>query len=230
MKPRAHVVTVATAAILLAAAPALAAGWTATGTAAASAKADSLSAPTAATAGSATSSTLTVSVTTKPATGPTPTTYRVDRTSPGTATGVCTITATAGTGSCTDTGLSPGTPYQYAIYSRIGTNWISSGSTGASGSTVTVTIINPTATSQESIKHGNTATFTITGTGFQNGIGVTGVTAGTGFTVNTVTWVDAQHLSVNVTAGNGSKMGTYDLTVTNPDGSTATSKNSMVNA
>jgi hypothetical protein len=69
--------------------------------------------------------------------------------------------------------------------------------------------------------------FNIIGTGFVNGatVSISG-----GFTVNSVTFTSATILSVNVkaNAGNPNK-GTFDLTVTNPDGGTVTSAQSMVN-
>lgn len=135
MKARAHVVMAATAAIILAAVPAIASSWSATGSAVASSQANSLSAPNTATVGSATPSTLTISVKVAPNSGPTPTAYRVDMTSPGTNENVCTITAVAGVGNCTNSGLSAGTTYTYAVYSQIGTKWISAGSASGSGTT-----------------------------------------------------------------------------------------------
>jgi len=89
------------------------------------------------------------------------------------------------------------------------------------------TITFPTASSQEVVTHNATATFTITGTGFQSG---TTVTVSGGFTINSVTYVDASHISVNVTALGGGFKGTYDLTVTNLDGGSRTSTGSMKNA
>jgi hypothetical protein len=110
----------------------------------------------------------------------------------------------------------------------------SSGLTGATSSAFNVTsisaptITSPTSGSPETVAHGSQATFTITGANFASGAVVT---VSGGFTVNTVTWVDASHISVTVTAGNGNNSkGTWALTLTNPDAGTATSSNSMVNS
>ncbi|MCU1443288.1 MAG: hypothetical protein JWQ59_1438 [Cryobacterium sp.] len=52
--------------------------------------------------------------------GPTPTGYRVDRTTPA-GTGVCTPSFTVGTStwSCSDSGLTAGTPYEYKVYALL---------------------------------------------------------------------------------------------------------------
>jgi hypothetical protein len=89
------------------------------------------------------------------------------------------------------------------------------------------TITFPTSSSQKVVANGTSTTFTITGTNFVSGatVSISG-----GFTVNTLTFVDSSHLSVNVTANNGGgARGSYNLTVKNPDGGSATSVNSMVN-
>jgi prepilin-type N-terminal cleavage/methylation domain-containing protein len=91
-------------------------------------------------------------------------------------------------------------------------------------------ITSPTNSSQQTIPNGNTATFTITGSGFQAGLTVS-IAGGGVFTNLSWTFVDSGHISVTVTAknGNGSR-GTSSITVTNPDGGTVTSSNSIVNA
>ena len=56
------------------------------------------------------------------------------------------------------------------------------------------------------------------------------VGAANGFTVVSTTFVSSTQLTVQVTARNGAGFrGTYNLTVTNPDGGTATSVGSIVN-
>jgi hypothetical protein len=86
-------------------------------------------------------------VTTKPSTGPTPTSYQVDRTAPTTASPACNITVlTNGLGNCTDSGpLTPGTPYTYSVKSKIGTNWVSATTlTGVTGTTTSADTTAPT--------------------------------------------------------------------------------------
>jgi hypothetical protein len=89
------------------------------------------------------------------------------------------------------------------------------------------TITFPTSSSKQTVTNGQTVTFTITGTGFVNGAIVT---ISGGFTVNSATFTDSTHLSVNVKANSGNpNKGTFDLTVTNPDAGWVTSIGSMVN-
>jgi len=83
------------------------------------------------------------------------------------------------------------------------------------------TITLPSFTHPEDVVDGTSATFNITGTGFVTGATVT---ISGGFTVNSVTFNSATSLAVNVTA---TAKGTYNLTVTNPDGGAATSNASM---
>lgn len=114
--------------------------WVAASTAATgSAAAATLGAPTAATS-AVTATSVTVTVTAMPASGPHPSSYRVDRTAPGTTvTGVCTISAA--TGSCNDPAPAQGQVNQYAVYSRLGTNWVA-----ASPATVSATVPSADAT------------------------------------------------------------------------------------
>lgn len=84
----------------------------------------------------------------------------------------------------------------------------------------------PTSASQETVKHGNNATFTVTGTGFASGAIVS--TSGGHFTVTSWSWTDSSHISVTVNAVT-SNQGIDSLVVTNPDGGTLTSSSSMVN-
>lgn len=188
-----------------------------------------------ATVGSASSSTLTISVTGAPTSGPVPTAYRVDRTSsvaPGPATGVCTIAATGGLGSCTDTALSAGTPYSYAIYSQIGSKWISSGSTAASGATA-VAISSPKITSPskgnpKTISHTGSTAFTIVGTNFD--VGVTVSTSDSHYAVISSSRTSSTAISVTMTNTTGNNGNSFaDLIVTNPDGGSDTAMAALAN-
>jgi hypothetical protein len=122
--------------------------WTATATTATqSVPTDVITAPVAATATAASTTSMTIAVTTKPSTGPTPTSYQVDRTAPTTASPACNITVlTNGLGNCTDSGpLTPGTPYTYSVKSKIGTNWVSATTlTGVTGTTTSADTTAPT--------------------------------------------------------------------------------------
>jgi hypothetical protein len=66
----------------------------------------------------------------------------------------------------------------------------------------------------------------VTGSNFASGavVSISG-----GFTVNSTTFVSASELLVKVDAGHGFEVGTYNLTVTNPDGGSATSEKSIEN-
>jgi hypothetical protein len=76
----------------------------------------------------------TIKVTAAPSSGPTPSSYRVDRVSPSPAQGVCTISAV--NNSCNDSGASALSSNTYAVYSLLGTNWVSS-----SHGSVTTTVL-----------------------------------------------------------------------------------------
>jgi hypothetical protein len=97
--------------------------WTVSSSGAAgSAAADSLGVPTVTTS-DVTASNVTVNVTAAPTSGPTPTSYRVDRTAPGaTVTGICSITGS--TGNCADPNPTAGSPNSYSVYGQIGTSWV----------------------------------------------------------------------------------------------------------
>ena len=97
----------------------------------------------------------------------------------------CKITGTAGTYtlSATASGLTSDTSGTFAI-------------------SAAPTITFPTTWSQESIPNGNTATFTIVGTGFQSGLTVS-IAGGGDFNGLSFTFVDSSHISVTVTAQNG---------------------------
>jgi hypothetical protein len=105
--------------------------WTVASTGAAgSAAVDSLGAAATVSTSNVTATSVSINVDAKPATGPTPTSYRVDRTAPSAAPSVCTITG--GTGSCVDSNPVLGVTNTYAVYSRLGTSWVSATSATAS--------------------------------------------------------------------------------------------------
>ena len=90
------------------------------------------------------------------------------------------------------------------------------------------TITSPNSTTPAIVPNGTSLPVTIIGTGFQSGATVT--ISGNGFTLNSTTFVSSSQLTINVTAKNGNGFkGTYDLTVTNPDGGLVTSAGSIVN-
>lgn len=123
---------VAAIAVMAAAAPALAAAWSVAGAGLGSASATVLAAPTV-TSSSSTATAATISVTAAPAAGPTPSSYRVDRTAPVAAASVCTISGA--TGSCSDTSPTPGVSNAYAVFSRVGSAWVA-----ATAATTSVTV------------------------------------------------------------------------------------------
>jgi hypothetical protein len=105
--------------------------WTVASTGAAgTAAVDSLGAPATVSTSNVSAASVTVNVDAKPNAGPTPTSYRVDRTAPSAAPSVCTITG--GTGSCVDSNPVLGVTNTYAVYSRLGTSWVSATSATAS--------------------------------------------------------------------------------------------------
>lgn len=139
--------------------------WAATGSGTGAVASNHLAAPSAGNANTVTASSVTVAVTTKPSTGPTPTAYRVDRTSsaaPGAATAVCVITATNGLGSCTDNsaGLTPNTTYTYAVFSKIGASWTSGSSLAVSGTTAAPSDSTPPTLTQNCPTTGHAAYLT----------------------------------------------------------------------
>jgi hypothetical protein len=86
------------------------------------------------------------------------------------------------------------------------------------------TIASPSATTPQIVTHSTTASFSITGTNFESGAKVA---AGAGFGTATVTFVSSTQLKVSIKAN--TVKGTYDLTVTNPDGTKVVSTGAMVN-
>ena len=125
------------------------AAWTTTGGGTGSVSATTLNPPPSATATGASPTTVLVSVPAAPSTGAPPSGYRVDRTSPSAASGVCTITGS--TGSCT--AAASGTGAQtYSVVSLRGAfpAWTSTALTGVTGTPTgatppTVAVSQPTA-------------------------------------------------------------------------------------
>jgi hypothetical protein len=99
------------------------------------------------------------------------------------------------------------------------TNPDSGSATRAGGFTVnaapSVTSVNPSSRAQ-----GLTQNVTITGTGFANGAVV--AFSGGGINVNSTTFNTGISLTANITIAAGATLGTHDVTVTNPDGGSAT--------
>jgi hypothetical protein len=90
-------------------------------------------------------------------------------------------------------------------------------------------ISTPTSSFQSRVKiaHGTASSeFKVTGSGFVSGatVSISG-----GFTVNSTTFVNAGELKVKVQAEGASGKGRYDVTVTNPDGGSDTSEESIEN-
>ncbi|MGQ0467097.1 MAG: beta strand repeat-containing protein [Sporichthyaceae bacterium] len=149
--------TAVTTLLALAAAGPAWAYWTVNSSAATgSAAAATLGAPTASAA--QTLSAATITVTAKPASGPDPAGYRVDRISPTAATGVCTITGT--TGSCTDPGFSA-LGNTYRVFATLGTNWVA-----ATGTTTVSSVISTayTVTAPANATAGTSFNLTVTAT------------------------------------------------------------------
>ena len=124
----------AVAAVALCAGVAMAA-WTTAGTGTGFAKGATAQPPATASAAQTAGSThnsLTVTWT-APASGPAPTSYRVDRTSPAgqAATGVCSGLVL----SCVDGGRTPSTSYVYNVFALVGTHWVSTARATAAVST-----------------------------------------------------------------------------------------------
>ena len=97
------------------------------------------------------------------------------------------------------------------------------GSNATSGPIFTVTgALNVNSVSPSSLGQGvSNQTLSVTGTGFVNGATVT--FSGSGITVNSSTYVSATAINVNVSVSDSAPSGTRTITVTNPDGSNATS-------
>ena len=90
-------------------------------------------------------------------------------------------------------------------------------------------ITSPTSSfgSRVKITHGTSSEFKVTGSNFVSGatVSISG-----GFTVNSTTFVNSGELKVKVQAEGSSQKGRYDVTVTNPDGGSETSEESIENS
>ncbi|HET7844274.1 MAG TPA: hypothetical protein VFL14_09005, partial [Xanthomonadales bacterium] len=89
--------------------------------------------------------------------------------------------------------------------------------------------------SPTSVDQGTTTNITLTGTGFYNPpagidacrVAIAASAAGTGVTINTVTFNSATSLTLNVTVGASAATGARSLTVTNPDAQAASNTNCL---
>lgn len=119
--------------------------WTVASTGAAgTAAVDSLGAPATVSTSNVSATSVTINVDAKPGSGPTPTSYRVDRTAPSSATGVCTITGS--TGSCVDASAVRGQTNTYAIRSLLGASWVSGTAATTSANVPSTDTTAPTTT------------------------------------------------------------------------------------
>jgi hypothetical protein len=84
----------------------------------------------------------------------------------------------------------------------------------------TVVKITATSTSPSALARGATQNVSVIGTNFVSGATV--LFSGTGITLNSTTFVDASHLTANVTIGGAATSGARNVTVTNPDAIAAT--------
>jgi prepilin-type N-terminal cleavage/methylation domain-containing protein len=80
----------------------------------------------------------------------------------------------------------------------------------------TVTSLSPSSRGQGA----SSQTITVTGTNFQNG--ATASFSGSGITVNSTSFTNSTHLSVNITVAGNATAGAYDITVVNADGGIGT--------
>ena len=86
------------------------------------------------------------------------------------------------------------------------------------------TVTSPSTASPQIVTHSTTASFSIIGTNFESGAKVA---ASGGFGTATVTFVNSTQLNVTIKAN--TTRGTYNLTVTNPDGSKVVATGAIVN-
>jgi hypothetical protein len=149
------------------------------------------------------------------------------------------------------TSLSPSSRGQGATSQNItinGANFVAGGSLASSfgaGITVNSTVTNgngrvgtkvsaftvnagPGAVSvnPSTLGHGISSNVAITGSGFVNGAGLDS-DFGAGVTVNSTTWVSATQVTANITVTPGAALGSRSVTVTNPDGGSATANNAF---
>ncbi len=87
-------------------------------------------------------------------------------------------------------------------------------------------ITSPTSSSRFKLAHNSSGTLKVGGSNFASGavVSISG-----GFSVNSTTFTSATELVAKVEAGHGFETGLYSMTVTNPDGGSATSANSVEN-
>jgi hypothetical protein len=218
--------------------------WTVASTGAAgSAAVDSLGAAATVSTSNVTATSVSINVDAKPATGPTPTSYRVDRTAPSAAPSVCTITG--GTGSCVDSNPVPGVTNTYAVYSRLGTSWVSASSATASAN---VPAVDTTPPSLVSITRGASTTnptnagplsFTVTFsepvTGVtaarfalaSSGTGGTSPSIGTPSPVGGTSPATAWTVAVSTTGTTGTNSGSIGLSMSSTTGVTDAATNAM---
>jgi hypothetical protein len=210
MRRQVVVATIAGAAVLVAG-PAFAlwnASVNATSTTALAAA--GVQAPTTAAANAASSTSMSVTVTGVPSSGVVPTAFRVLR--GGTTVSGCDSLAINAT--CTDPGLAPGTQYTYAVYGRVGTNWVSTTSASAQGTTTAAPAWFSSAATSSTINAGQTASWTVVFTQPVSGVttnnftvtNTSGTAAGTlasatasGGTIPNTTWT----VTSNTVAGSG---------------------------
>ena len=100
---------------------------------------------------------------------------------------------------------------------QVWTNFVVDARGQLSASAFRVTAVSPSSLGQGV----SNQTLSVTGTGFVNGATVT--FSGSGITVNSSTYVSATAINVNVSVSDSAPSGTRTITVTNPDGSNATS-------
>ena len=142
----------------------------------------------------------------------------------GSVTGLGSVSATGGLASDSVTGNAAGSVTLSASAT------LTQGATNSNPLTITVTaaptISFPTTASPYNAGHNaGVETLHITGTNFQSGLSVT---ANGAFTINSIGSVTATSITVTLT-GSGGTNATGSLTVTNPDGGTVTTTNSLNN-
>lgn len=165
MRRRSAVIAALAAGTVLVPAPVWA-YWNSTSTSPGAARAGSLAAPaiTVAMNGAA----VRISVTTAPPGGPTPTSYRVDRTAPTAATGVCTITGA--TGFCQDAAPVPGVLNTYRVVGIV-SGWTAIGANApTAGVTPPAVGLAFTVSAPATARAGTTFPITITATATVAGV------------------------------------------------------------
>jgi acid phosphatase family membrane protein YuiD len=170
----------------------------ATGTAAAAV----LAAPSGVSTSAVTSSSVTINVTSAPSTGPAPTSYRVDRTGPSSAPGVCSISGI--TGSCNDPNPVGGQTNTYAVLSKLGDNWVSATSATTSASVPSSDAAAPTTSA--------TPSPAANGAGWHKGdlavlLSATDDVGGSGVKEITYSATGAQVISPSTVAGSSTSVG-----------------------